>query len=132
MLGQARILRPYYLCSHCHQGQFPADVELDIENTELSPGVRRMLALVGQDAPFDHGRQQMELLAGLQVTAKAVERTAEAIGEDSAQIQKLQIQRALQLDLPIMIGEPVPILYVEMDRSASGEEGDAGTERQDK
>ena len=115
MLGQARILRPYYLCSHFHQGQFPADVELDIENTELSPGVRRMLALVGQDAPFDHGRQQMELLAGLQVTAKAVERTAEAIGEDSAQIQKLQIQRALQLDLPIMIGEPVPILYVEMD-----------------
>ncbi len=115
MLGQARILRPYYLCSHCHQGQFPADVELDIENTELSPGVRRMLALVGQDAPFDHGRQQMELLAGLQVTAKAVERTAEAIGEDIAQIQKLQIQRAVQLDLPIMIGEPVPILYVEMD-----------------
>ena len=55
--------RPYYLCSHCKTGQFPADVELDIENTEFSPGVRRMQAVVGQKAPFDHGRQQMKLRA---------------------------------------------------------------------
>ena len=44
-----------------------------------APGVRRMLAPVGPEAPFDHGRQQIELLGGLVVTAKAVERTAEAI-----------------------------------------------------
>lgn len=24
VLGQTRISRPYFLCSHCHQGQFPA------------------------------------------------------------------------------------------------------------
>jgi hypothetical protein len=35
-VGPARVSRPYYLCSHCHTGQFPADVELDIEDTELS------------------------------------------------------------------------------------------------
>jgi hypothetical protein len=40
-VGTVEILRPYYLCSYCHQGQFPADVELDVENTDLSPGVRR-------------------------------------------------------------------------------------------
>jgi hypothetical protein len=45
------------LCSQCHVGQFPVDVELDIENTEFSPGVRRMHALVGQAAPFDRDRQ---------------------------------------------------------------------------
>jgi len=115
VLGPARVSRPYYLCSQCHHGQFPADVELDIENTELTPGVRRMLALVGQEAPFDHGRQHLELLAGLEVTAKAVERTAEAIGEDIAQAEQQQIQRAVQLDLPLVVGEPVPILYVQMD-----------------
>ena len=76
VVGQAQVLRPYYLCPHCHQGQFPADVELDIENTEFSPGVRRMHALVGQDAPFDHGREQLKVLAGLEVTTKSVERTA--------------------------------------------------------
>ena len=56
-VGEATVLRPYYLCSACHTGQFPADVELDIEHTEFSPGVRRMQALVGQEAPFDHGRE---------------------------------------------------------------------------
>jgi hypothetical protein len=114
-VGRVEVSRPYYLCSHCHRGQFPADVELDIEHTEFSPGVRRMNALVGQEAPFDHGREKMKLLAGLEVSTKAVERTAEAIGGDIAQGEQRQIQRAMQLHLPMVVGEPVPILYVQMD-----------------
>ena len=114
-VGQVEVLRPYYLCPHCHNGQFPADIELDIENTESSPGVRRMQALVGLEAPFDHGRQQMKLLADLEVTTKSVERAAEAIGSDIAQSEQEEIQRAVQLDLPVILGEPVPILYVQMD-----------------
>jgi hypothetical protein len=114
-LGEVELSRPYFLCPHCHQGQFPADVELDIENTEFSPGVRRMHALVGQDAPFDHGREQMKLLAGLEVTTKSVERIAEAIGEDIAQREREQIEKAIQLDLPVIVGKLIPVLYVEMD-----------------
>jgi len=114
-VGPVEVSRPYYLCPHCHNGQFPADVELDIENTEFSPGVRRMQAVVGQEAPFDHGRQQLKLLADLEVTTKAVERTAEAIGEHIETHAQEEIQRAMQLDLPIVIGQPVPILYVQMD-----------------
>jgi hypothetical protein len=115
VVGAAQITRPYYLCARCHHGQFPADVELDVNGTEVSPGVRRMLAMVGAAAPFDHGRQQMEVLAGLEVTTKAVERTAEAIGENIAAREQEEIQRAVQLALPIVVGEPVPILYVQMD-----------------
>jgi len=114
-VGPVEVSRPYYLCPHCHNGRFPADVELDIENTELSPGVRRMQAAVGQETPFDHGRQQMKLLADLEVTTKSVERTAEAIGADIAQGEQEEIQRAVQLDLPIVLGKSVPILYVQMD-----------------
>ena len=115
-VGKVELSRPYYLCSHCHAGQFPADVELDIENSEFSPGVRRMQATVGQEAPFDHGRQQMKLLADLEVTTKAVERTAEAIGENIAVGEQEEVQRAVQLDLPIVVGKAaVPILYVQMD-----------------
>jgi hypothetical protein len=114
-VGLAEVSRPYYLCPHCHRGQFPADVELDIQDTEFSPGVRRMQALVGQEVPFEHGRQQLELLAGLEVNAKSVERTAESVGQDLARREQEEIQRAVQLDLPIVVGEPVPILYVEMD-----------------
>ena len=109
------VSRPYYLCGHCHRGQFPADAELDIAQTEYSPGVRRMQAVVGQQAPFDHGRRQLELLAGLELTAKAVERTAEGIEEDIAAREQSEIQRAMQLELPLVVGEPVPILYIEMD-----------------
>lgn len=115
IVGPVRLCRPYYLCSRCHVGQFPVDVELDIENTEFSPGVRRMQALVGQQAPFDHGREQLQLLAGLEVTTKSVERTAEIIGADIAQREQGEIQKALQLDLPVIASEPTPILYVQMD-----------------
>jgi hypothetical protein len=74
-----------------------------------------MQAVVGQDAPFDHGREQMQLLAGLEVTSKSVERTAEAIGADLVQREQEENQKALQLDLPVIVGQPIRILYVQMD-----------------
>jgi len=114
-LGRVEVWRPYYLCAHCGVGQFPVDRELDIENTEFSPGVRRMQAMVGQEAPFDHGREQMKVLAGLELTTKSVERTAEAIGADIAQREQAHIRKALQLELPVMVGKPIPILYVQID-----------------
>lgn len=115
VVGWARIERPYYLCPACHAGQFPADVQLDIDKTDYSPGVRRMLAAVGSEAAFVPGRDQMKLLAGLEVTAKAVERTAETIGEDIEAWQQTDIQRAKQLHLPVVAGPPIPYLYVQMD-----------------
>lgn len=115
VVGKVEVSRPWYLCPHCHQGQFPADTELDVVDTEFSPGVRRMQALVGQDASFDHGREQMKRLAGVEVTTKSVERVAEAIGADIARGEHEEMDRAVQLDLPIVVGEPVPVLYVQMD-----------------
>ena len=109
------ITRPWFLCSGCGKGQTPFDTELDVEHKDLSPGVRPMLAMVGSEAPFDHGRRQIELLTGLPITAKAVDRTAESIGEDLVRREKAEIDQAVQLNLPIIIGPPVPTLYIEMD-----------------
>jgi hypothetical protein len=114
-VGEVQFLRPWYRCPQCHEGQVPADIALDIDRTDLSPGVRRMLALVGSEAPFDHGRRQIELLAGLEVTTKSVERTAESIGEDIARHDQWQVDRAIQLDLPMVLGASIPVLYIEMD-----------------
>jgi hypothetical protein len=141
VLGPAHMLRPYYWCSRCRQGRFPADAARDIEDTEFSPGVRRMLALVGSEcSSFDGGRQQMELLADLVVTTKAVERVTEAIGSDIAHRQQQTIQQAMQLELPVAVGQPIPKMYVQMDgtgvpmvaketegRSGKGEDGRAHT-----
>lgn len=114
-LGEVELSRPWYLCPHCHEGQFPADKALDVKGTDFSPGVRRMQTLVGQEVPFDHGREQIRVLAGLEVTAKSVERTAEAIGAEIASGEQKEIRKAVQLDLPVIVGEPIPILYVQMD-----------------
>jgi hypothetical protein len=114
-VGPVTFDRAYYYCPHCHQGQVPRDRELDIVHTEYSPAVRRMMAVVGSDTSFHHGREQLELLAGLTVTRKAVERHAEEIGADIARCQQAEIQRAVQLPLPHLAGPQIPVLYIEMD-----------------
>jgi hypothetical protein len=130
-LGPVRFQRSYYVCPHCHQGHSPRDRELDVEGVSCSPGVRRMLAVVGSESSFEQGREQLELLAGIEVTAKAVERHAEAIGSDIEVRQQSEIGRAKQLELPVAGGPAVPLLYIEMDgtgipMSKSETEGRAG------
>jgi len=145
-VGWTEIVRSYYLCSECGVGQSPMDKELDIEKTDFSPGVRRMMALAGYDAPFDTGRQQMQTLAGLKVTAKAVERTAEAIGRDIARWREGQMQEIMRADseLPMQEVEKIPVMYIEMDgtgvpivsweldRSRPGKQGDVARTREAK
>ncbi len=74
-----------------------------------------MMALVGSESSFEGGREQLRVLAGLELTTKAVERGAEAIGTDLAAREQEQIQRAVQLPLPQVTGADIPILYIEMD-----------------
>lgn len=137
VLGEVEIERPYYLCAYGHQGQFPFDSELDVKATQYSPGVRRLMAVVGSESSFAGGREQRRLLAGLQVTTKAVEREAEAIGADLAARQKREIREAVQWPLPEVAGADIPILYIQMDGTGVpvvaaetiGRPGKSGAER---
>ena len=115
MLGPVVYDRAYHLCPSCHQGYSPRDRELDVVGTECSPGVRRMMAAVGSETSFDSGRQQLHLLSGLEVTTKAVERHAEAIGTDIVGREQAKRDRIVQLEFPDILGAAVPVLYVEMD-----------------
>jgi len=67
----------------------------------------------------------MKLLADLEVTTKSVERTAEAIGADIAQGERQEIGRAVQLDLPIILGKsvPIPVCANGWNGNPGGEEG---------
>jgi hypothetical protein len=58
-----------------------------------------MMAVVGSDTSFEQGREQLELLAGIAVTSKAVEHNAEAIGKDIEAREQREIRRAKQLEL---------------------------------
>ena len=115
ILGPITIQRPYYVCPACRSGHSPRDAELDVQATEYSPAVRRMLAVLGGEMSFDKGRTQLELLAGLEVNTKAVERQAEAIGADIAQKEQVKVDGVIQLELPQILGPAVPILYIEID-----------------
>jgi len=115
IVGVVDLQRAYYYCPDCHCGLSPLDRELDVEATACSPGVRRMIGVVGSETSFEHGRQQLESLAGLALTTKAVERQAEAIGADIAAGEQAEIERAKQLELPEVCAPSVPVLYIEMD-----------------
>lgn len=114
-VGPVGFERSYYLCRHCHCGHSPRDRELDVEAVDYSPGVRRMLAAVGSESSFQQSRQQIELLAGIEVTAKAVERQSEAIGAAIETCEQAEIGRAKQLELTAVCAPAVPVLYIEMD-----------------
>jgi hypothetical protein len=72
--------RAYYHCAICQEGLVPKDMDLDIAGTGLSPGVRRMIGQVGGKEAFGDGRNDLEALAGVKFTTKAVERVSEAVG----------------------------------------------------
>jgi hypothetical protein len=40
---------------------------------------------------------------------------AESTGTATRRCERYEIDRALQLDLPVVLGGPIPILYVQMD-----------------
>jgi len=95
--------RPYYLCKPCGEGQFPVDQQLDVEKTKNTPAYAVCWLWSGTNRFPRKGANEDSGRSG-SWTTKAVERTAEAIGEDNRPARTREIARALQLDLPEMMG----------------------------
>lgn len=116
VLGAIRLKRAYYQCRECAAGVVPRDRELGVEASSLSPGLLRMVARVGSQAPFSQGRDDLAELAGIKITAKRIERSAEASGA----AVKMAIEEAAAA---IVSGEVTPLpeaasvskLYVTVD-----------------
>ncbi len=113
ILSPIRVSRAYYHCDSCKKGILPKDSDLDIMSTSFSPGLRRLMARVGGKEAFDEGRRDLEELAGVFVTTKAVERILECVGEEIEAVA--QRQRRAALSGRIVPIRPVPRIYVEMD-----------------
>jgi hypothetical protein len=118
VLGSVDVSRAYYHCDRCGEGMIPKDQALDIVDTGFSPGVRRMMGQVGGKEAFADGRKDLELLAGVLVTTKAVERVSEEIGEQIE--QQNQSERAQIMSgkvVPFLGKVTIPNLYVAIDGS---------------
>jgi hypothetical protein len=125
VLGSLTLERAYYHCESCQTGFCPRDHALGLQASSLSPGVLRMVGLVGAMVSFEEGHELLYELAGVEVPTKQVERMAEALGREIAEDERSPVE-------PPPAGEPVaPTLYLGLDGTgvpmrASELEGRAG------
>jgi hypothetical protein len=88
VLGLLTLQRAYYHCETCGDGFYPRDRALGLEGGMLSPGVLRMVGMVGVMVSFEEGRELLRELAGVDVSTKHVERAAEGLGREAAEDEK--------------------------------------------
>ncbi len=108
VLGELRLRRAYYYCAACRRGFCPRDRQLGMEGTSLSPALTRMVGTVGALVSFQEGSELLQELAGVEVGAKQVERTAEALGAEVGEDERQQVEAWQEEPLP-------PTLYLGLD-----------------
>ena len=115
VLGAIRVRRAYYHCSDCGAGVLPKDGDLDMASTSFSPGVRRMIGRVGAKEPFEEGQRDLEELAGVSVSIKAVERVSEEIGREVETASQGERKAAFSEKIVPFASPPAPTMYVAID-----------------
>ena len=78
--GPVALRRAWYHCADCGHGLAPRDDELGVAGTSMSPGLAAMNDLAAAAGPFAGAARLLEKLAGVRLTARRVERAAEASG----------------------------------------------------
>jgi len=85
------LARAYDHCAACRSGFCPRDRDLGVDGASLSPAVTRMVGTVAAMVSFAEGSDLLGALAGLPVHAKQIERTAEALGIETAEDERLHV-----------------------------------------
>src|ERR1700724_1193397 len=133
VLGPLQLERAYYHCSSCGHGCCPRDEHLGIKTTTLSPALTRMIGTLGAMVSFQEGGELLTELAGVAVDAKQVERTAEALGKEIAEDERLHSEPLEALPLPRtlylgMDGTGIPLRAEELvGRTGKQPDGSAKT-----
>ena len=84
VLGPVALTRAWYHCASCGHGLAPRDAGLGVAGVSMSPGLRAMNDQAAAAGPFAKAARLLENLAGVRLTAKRVERAAEASGTTAA------------------------------------------------
>jgi len=142
-LGPVTVSRAWYHCTACKRGFAPRDAQLGLlPGGALSPGLAEMAALAGAEVSFARAAGLIAALAGITLSPRTIERSAEACGaaaRDASASRATAIRERRIAVLPPP--GPLPdMLYVEVDgtgvpvrasetagRPGKGEDGKAGT-----
>ncbi len=141
VLGPVTLRRAWYHCARCGHGLAPRDAELEVAGAAMSPGLAAMTGKAGAAVPFAQAAGLLEDLAGVQLTVKRVERSAEASGAAQAAASRGRarlIARRKLVPLPpqplpdklyaVIDGTGVPVTSREAEgRDGKGEDGRART-----
>lgn len=106
VLGELTLSRAYFVCHACGAGCCPRDRALGLDVASLSPAVTRMAGHAAALVSFAEASDLLGHLAGVDVDAKAVERSAEALGRDVTADERSVVEE----------GDPsAPTMYLGMD-----------------
>ncbi|MGH3626793.1 MAG: hypothetical protein ACRDRL_05040 [Sciscionella sp.] len=115
-LGRITLRRAYYHCRTCKRGVVPRDDELDVNGASLSPGLRRMTARAAAEQPFAKASGLLAELAGVPLSTKRVERSAEADGATAEQRIRTESRAIADGSVPVLPPATLPDkLYVAVD-----------------
>jgi hypothetical protein len=132
VLGPVTLTRAWYHCAECGHGLAPRDAELGAAGASLSPGLAAMNDRAAAVVPFAQAAALLEELAGIRLTAKRVERTAEASGAAVAGAGRERARLTAARKLVPLPPSPLPDkLYAAIDgtgvpmtsRETAGREG---------
>ena len=115
ILGPVVYERSRFECSGCGATRYPGDEALDVVSTTRSPGLRRMMARAGSQSTFKDGRDDLRIYAGVEVSAKDVERVAERIGQEMDIWGEQERQALLRADGEMEPEKDIPVMYVSYD-----------------
>jgi hypothetical protein len=107
VLGPVTLTRAWYHCAACGHGLSPRDAELGVAGTSMSPGLAAMNDRAAAAGPFAGAAGLLEDLAGVRLTAKRVERAAEASG--AAQAAAARGRAALITSRKVVPLPPAPL-----------------------
>jgi hypothetical protein len=133
VLGPVMLRRAWYHCAECKRGFAPRDQQLGISGGSLSPGLAEMTALAGAEVSFARAAGLLSGLAGVTISARTIERSAEATGAAAQAAAGAEAAAILARQITVL-PPPAPLpdmLCVEVDGTgvpvrASETEGRAG------
>ena len=107
VLGLVTLRRAWCHCTRCKHGLAPRDAGLGVTSASLSPGLAVMTSKAGAAVPFARAAGLLEDMAGVRLTVKRVERSAEASG--AAQVVGSRAQARLIARRKVIPLPPSPL-----------------------
>jgi hypothetical protein len=120
VLGRITVRRAWYHCAECEHGIAPRDDDLGVTDASLSPGLRSMTARAAAAEPWAGAADLLAELAGIRLTDKRIERSAETDGAAAAEritaeAAAITRRRLAVLPAPADRGERADKLYIAID-----------------